>query len=299
MNKVLFVCTGNTCRSPMCAALFNEKYSPGTSMRAFSAGLITDSSPISKNAADALSAYGISSDENNPYKSHISHTVCEQDILDAEIVYGVSLAHALELKKRFPEYAKKIQSFPIAISDPYGSGIAEYKKCLDDIACVLSLIFSRVPADISVNSVVIADSSMLDEILDIENASFTCPWSRKSFVEAFNSGNITVYAVKDENEAVAGFSCLLIIGAEAELLNIAVSQHHRRKGYADVLMKRMLNDCAAEKVESVYLEVRKSNVPAQSLYEKYGFISIGIRKKYYTNPAEDAVLMKKLVCTSE
>ncbi len=80
-------------------------------------------------------------------------------------------------------------------------------------------------------SVVIADESMLGEILSIENASFTCPWSETSFREAFASDRITVYAAIC-GERVAGFSCLLALGDEAEVLNIAASPGYRRRGKA-------------------------------------------------------------------
>ena len=278
----------------MCAALFNAKYASAASMYAVSAGLYADSSKISDNAVLVLSDMGIVSDEVNPYRNHVSHTVTAQDMEEAYAVYGVSSKHAEQLKMRFPEYASKIYSFSEPIADPYGGDAEEYRKCLGDIDAAMSVLFSS--EDRTADSpVVIADESMLGEIFAIETASFTCPWTEKSLLDAIKSKNVTVYAALDENGSAAGFSCLLVIGSEAELLNIAVSPVHRRKGYADVLFGRMLCDLIEKEVEAVYLEVRFSNTPAQKLYEKYGFEKLGLRKKYYTNPSEDAVLMKKTI----
>jgi len=291
MKKILFVCTGNTCRSPMCAALFNYLYSEKLSSIAFSAGLMADSSPISKNAVSALSEFGVAAESAGNFIDHISHTVTKEDMESADLVFGVTEAHAARLTEMFREYEDEIHALPISIADPYGMDIAAYKRCLGSIDCALGLIFG----DTDHVGVTAADDDMLDEIMRIENEAFTCPWSRRSFVEALNSRNITVYAVRDDDGILAGFSCLLVIGSEAELLNIAVSSSHRRMGFADRLMSRMMSDCTKRGVESVYLEVRQSNTPAQILYEKFGFVRLGIRKKYYTDPVEDAVLMRKII----
>ena len=143
-------------------------------------------------------------------------------------------------------------------------------------------------------SVIAADESMLWEILAIENASFTCPWSETSFREAFASDRITVYAALS-GERVTGFSCLLVVGDEGEILNIAASPTDRRRGIGQALLSRMLDDCASRGTASVYLEVRESNLPARSLYRKNGFAPVGVRRNYYTKPREDAVLMMRTI----
>ena len=141
---------------------------------------------------------------------------------------------------------------------------------------------------------VIADISMLEEILAIENESFTSPWSRTSFEDAFNSDTVNIFALLDINSHVIGFACVLIIDYEAELLNIAIKPSSRKKGCARVLMEQVDKYCRDRNVETVYLEVRDSNVAARSLYNKFGYVEIGIRKKYYTAPVEDAILMQKI-----
>ena len=140
-----------------------------------------------------------------------------------------------------------------------------------------------------------ADSSMLPAILAIENAAFTCPWSEKSFEEAFASEHITVYAVLTPDGAVAGFSCLMAYGEEGEILNIASHPDMRRHGIGQMLMDAMITEGAEKGVLAFYLEVRESNAAARHLYEKNGFEALGIRKRYYTNPVENAVVMRKTI----
>ncbi len=133
----------------------------------------------------------------------------------------------------------------------------------------------------------------LNEILAVENASFSDPWSAESFREAFASPVTTVYGAFDEEGALIGFACMCVIADEAELYDIAALPTHRLRGVGQALMSRMLGDCERLGVESMYLEVRASNLPAFSLYLKNGFEPKGVRRNYYTDPAEDAVVMKK------
>ena len=136
-----------------------------------------------------------------------------------------------------------------------------------------------------------ADRELLDAILAIENASFTCPWSEKSFLDAFDAETVTIYAAEEDGQLV-GFSCLLVVEDEAEVLNIASAPEFRRRGAGQALLSRMLSDCEARGVSAVYLEVRESNAPARGLYQKSGFCEIGVRRNYYDRPKENAVLMK-------
>lgn len=137
-----------------------------------------------------------------------------------------------------------------------------------------------------------AELSSVDAIVGIENSSFTCPWSEKSFNDAISSDKIDVYTIETDGE-ICGFYCLMIINEEAELLNIAVAASHRRQGLGDKLMTHALSLAKSRGVKAVYLEVRESNTPARRLYEKYGYIALGVRKNYYAYPRENAVIMQK------
>jgi len=136
----LFVCTGNTCRSPMCAALFNDRFA-GISDYALSAGIYADGSPISSKAICALESFSVKSTAQNNYKNHISHTITEADIERADKVVCVSPSHMMTLIMQYPGHASKIIAFPSIISDPYGGDIEVYKNCLSDISIALSEMF--------------------------------------------------------------------------------------------------------------------------------------------------------------
>ncbi len=124
----------------------------------------------------------------------------------------------------------------------------------------------------------------------IEAACFSQPWSEKTFFEELSNPNAHTYLALDSGEA-AGFLSVWEICGEVSINNIAVLGKHRRKGIARALLENMFNDL--KESESVTLEVRRSNAAAIALYENFGFEKVGERKNFYSQPAEDAVLMTR------
>ena len=142
MKKILFVCTGNTCRSPMAEAVFNDIANKrGIECCAFSGGLFADGSAISDNAKTVLADIGIDT------SGHISRTVRKEDIESADYVVGITLRHAGKLISEFPEFSDKIYAFPKDISDPFGGNCEVYKKCLCEITDGIEIIIKELFTD--------------------------------------------------------------------------------------------------------------------------------------------------------
>ena len=115
-------------------------------------------------------------------------------------------------------------------------------------------------------------------------------------MEELNSHNVYQLFVIKEDNVILGFIILSVVGAEAEILQIAIAKGSRRKGAGTFLMNNILNWCSRNEVRSMYLEVRTSNRGAIAFYEKSGFEVIGKRKNYYDDPIEDALIMTRRIC---
>ncbi len=146
---VCFVCTGNTCRSPMAAAVLNHlarvpelgAVCELPTLRAVSRGLAAHGEPIAANAAKALSDAGIPSLQDNPYREHTSAAIDEETLQRADLIVGMTDAHVFSLLSLFPAYASKITRMPTAISDPYGGDLDEYKACLAELRRGIDILF--------------------------------------------------------------------------------------------------------------------------------------------------------------
>lgn len=138
--RVLFVCTGNTCRSPMAAAVTNAYC--GGHVKAFSAGLaVFEGMQISQNAVTALENAGIKATPDNNYPFHTATAINKKLIEDCDRVYGISSAHTARLITAFPEYASKLECMPSDIPDPFGGDLDDYERCLDEIIKCVKEIF--------------------------------------------------------------------------------------------------------------------------------------------------------------
>lgn len=136
------------------------------------------------------------------------------------------------------------------------------------------------------------NDSHIDGIMTINELSFAIPWSRNSIEDELKN-KFAIYTVATLNDKVVGYGGLWLIIDEANITNIAVHPEYRKSGIASLILNELLNICAKQNAVSIDLEVRVSNVAAQKLYKKFDFNEIGIRKKYYEDNNEDAILMKK------
>lgn len=132
----------------------------------------------------------------------------------------------------------------------------------------------------------------LKEVLKIENASFEQPYSREILEQELKIKAAHVW-VATNREKVVGYIDFWIVSGEMELVSIAIHPKYRRRSVADYLMKEMNRYGRTHKVKTVVLDVRASNEKAQKLYKKFGFKKVGLRKDYYSDNREDAIIMKR------
>lgn len=148
--------------------------------------------------------------------------------------------------------------------------------------------------DLSQHHIIQATEQDLDAILKIEEASFSSPWTRK-MIHAEIVGNpfASFMLIQDRStKVILGYICYWVVFEELRIMNVAVHAPVRRSGLANMLVKYALEDGRQRGAVRANLEVRDSNIPAQSLYRGLGFTDLGKRPAYYTNPVEDALLME-------
>jgi ribosomal-protein-alanine N-acetyltransferase len=133
----------------------------------------------------------------------------------------------------------------------------------------------------------------LAEVIAIERASFGDPWSESSFRSLLGVAT-TRFRVASRDGALVGYAIASRVEDQAELANLAVAPAARRGGIGAVLLDDLLASTDLAPAATVFLEVRASNEAAQGLYRSRGFEALGLRKRYYTRPAEDAVVMRRL-----
>ena len=117
-------------------------------------------------------------------------------------------------------------------------------------------------------------------------------WSEKSVTSELDN-KLALWLVALDGETVAGYVGSQTVMDETDMMNVAVRPDYRRRGIAQGLVTHLVAQLAEKKVHSLALEVRASNRPAISLYEKLGFAQVGRRPNYYRNPKEDALILKK------
>ena len=129
-------------------------------------------------------------------------------------------------------------------------------------------------------------------VAEIEKLCFSDPWSENS-VRYELTNPLSFWLVALEGDRVAGYVGSQTVLDEADMMNIAVHPDFRRRGIAQSLVEGLMANLAEKNVRCLTLEVRASNAPAISLYEKLSFAQVGRRPNYYRNPKEDALILRK------
>ncbi|MBQ8579510.1 MAG: ribosomal protein S18-alanine N-acetyltransferase [Oscillospiraceae bacterium] len=134
--------------------------------------------------------------------------------------------------------------------------------------------------------------SHVPQVAELEKLCFSDPWSEKSVASELNNP-LSLWLVAVDDEIVSGYVGSQSVMGESDMMNIAVHPDYRRQGIAEALVLALVDALREKGNHCLTLEVRASNAPAIALYEKLGFMQVGLRKNYYRNPKEDALILRK------
>lgn len=139
-----------------------------------------------------------------------------------------------------------------------------------------------------------AEKKHLAQLENLEKLCFSMPWTREQLESQLPDAQ-HVFLVAVDGESVLGYVGMMFVLDEGYISNVAVSPEARRRGIGDALIAELLLRAEEKALSFVTLEVRESNEAAIRLYQKHGFQKVGLRKKYYDLPKEDAILMTKFL----
>lgn len=271
--NILFVCTGNTCRSPMAEGYLKDLNLKDVFVK--SRGLSVYPSKASDNSVTAMKNVGID------ISGHISMQITNADILWADKIFCMSSSH-----KQILEQVAENKTFVLGdgISDPYGFDLSVYENCRDEI-------FRAIDKEMADLFIVPMEEKHIDSVVLLEKECFSSPWSKQTLSDAMKVN--TKFFVAQKKGTVMGYIGISCVLDEGYVTNVAVFPDYRKRGVATALVNRVLKLKDEIGLSFVSLEVRKSNQNAISLYEKSGFKEEGIRKNFYSSPLEDAIIMTK------
>ncbi len=280
MKKAVFVCTGNTCRSPMAEGLFREylKNKGVSDIEVTSAGIYCfEGKPASENAVKAAAELGAD------ISSHRSRGLAACYVNDETYFICMTESHMQVLRQAKSGLKITVLNVP----DPFGGDIDKYRMTAKEICKHFDEVLGFINAEYELSEMKKED---IAELAQLEKECFSLPWSEKSLSEELQNPVARFYVAKD-GEKTVGYIGAFNVGGEVSITNIAVKQEYRNRGIATKLINTLKSKMQEEKAEFITLEVRASNETAIRLYEKNGFETVGLRKGFYENPKEDAVLM--------
>ncbi len=270
--NILFVCTGNTCRSPMAEAILKSKNLKNVNVK--SAGIFAPGEPISENSQKVLESIGVN------FGDFVSKPLTKELVLWADAVFCMSQSHAKALKD-----FNNVFVLGSGIADPFGGDISVYENCRDQINGEIERLIKT--------EIALATENDFPAIAHIEKECFSEPWSENTIKEGFE--NNTHYLVLRQFGKILGYVGVQTVLDEGYITNVAVLKCARRQGVAQKLLTALYEFAKEKGLRFLTLEVRHSNEAARALYEKCGYKPVGQRRNFYSNPKEDAILYTREV----
>ena len=141
-------------------------------------------------------------------------------------------------------------------------------------------------------TIIAMTESHIAQVAALEKLCFSDPWSENSVASELRNP-LSCWLVAEEDGVVAVYVGSQTVMDESDMMNVAVHPDYRRKGISEALVAELVEALKKQESHCLTLEVRVSNEPAKALYEKLGFTQVGLRKNYYRNPKEDALILRK------
>lgn len=302
IRKMVFVCTGNICRSPMALGFGRrEAEERGINIELTSAGISgLVGSKASRNAVTACSERDVD------ITSHRASQVDPTKDDDGTLYVCMTPQHIQWLRKMgvAPERTVMLGS---GVPDPYGGDIGVYRRARDIIEMEIRALFDELEEQLPKKpsrskrqemepemAAIIAEMQECDlpDVAEIEAACFSDPWTEQGLAESLDD-QCTTMLVALYDGVVCGYVSLMYADEHGYIPRVCVRSAYRRRGIASELMDTAETAARVYGCTDITLDVRESNSAAIALYESLGYRALGVRRGFYSNPIEAAVVMRK------